>query len=107
MTAVLPRWVPWLLAVGVTVNVLLAAGFAVVGLIAVGNTSSIRNDEIIQCQLQNVARLQDVAIWDRLLSISAAQARAETPAQRAEVADLERLVTVKDEPRDCTAAYKP
>jgi hypothetical protein len=56
---------------------------------------------IRQCQLANGTRLQDIAIWNRLLRLPPG-ASAE---QKAEAAELERLVTVKDAPRDCTAAY--
>ena len=54
-----------------------------------------------QCEISNVTRAQDIAIWNRLLK---APANA-TPAQKALVADLERLVQLKDAPRDCAAAY--
>lgn len=60
-----------------------------------------RASDVRQCQLANVARAQDIAIWNRLLQVPAS-----APASaRAEVADLERLVRVKDTPRDCAAAY--
>ena len=65
----------------------------------------IRASDITQCRLANVSRQQDIAIWNRLLAIPPAAAKAETAAQRAEVADLERLVRVKDAPRDCNAAF--
>lgn len=67
--------------------------------------ASIRANDIRQCQLANVSRGQDIAIWNRLLTVSPEAAKAETAAQKAEVADLERLVKVKDTPRDCAAAF--
>jgi len=63
---------------------------------------SIRHASISQCDANNAARLQDIAIWNRLLRVSPEGA---TAAQRQEVAELERLVAVKDTPRDCTTAY--
>ena len=63
--------------------------------------NGIRASDIRQCQLANVARQQDIAIWNRLLQVPASA----TAAQKAEVAELEHLVGVKDKPRDCAAAY--
>ena len=62
----------------------------------------IRASDIRQCQLSNISRGQDIAIWNRLLTIPASA----TAAQKAEVAALERLVHVKDKPRDCAAAFR-
>lgn len=58
--------------------------------------------EIRQCQLTNAARRQDIAIWNRLLTVPATA----PAAAKAEVADLKRLVRVKDALRDCAAAYR-
>lgn len=63
---------------------------------------AIHASEIQQCQLANGTRRQDIAIWNRLLTVPASA----PAAQKAEVADLRRLVQVKDMPRDCAAAYK-
>ena len=54
-----------------------------------------------QCQLANETRVQDIAVWNRLLQVPASA----TAAQKAEVAELEHLVKIKDTPRDCAAAY--
>ncbi len=62
---------------------------------------ALRASDVRQCQLANVTRQQDIAIWNALLRVPASA----TAAQKAEVADLERLVRVKDAPRDCNAAY--
>lgn len=101
----LPRWFTVVLGACVILTVLLAAGFVITGIAAIANSNSIRANEIRQCQLANVTRQQDIAIWNRLLNVSPAARKAETPAQRAEVKDLERLVAVKDSPRDCNAAF--
>jgi 4-alpha-glucanotransferase len=65
------------------------------------NISAQQQQNIQQCQIANVTRLQDIAIWNRLLQVPASA----PAAQKAEVADLEHLVKVKDTPRDCAAAY--
>ena len=65
--------------------------------------NGIRASDIRQCQLANVARQQDIAIWNRLLQIPASA--HPTAAQKAEVAELKHLVGIKDKPRDCAAAY--
>jgi hypothetical protein len=59
-------------------------------------------DNIRQCEQANVSRSQDIAIWNRLLNV---KPLPKSPAALAEIADLERLVKVKDTPRDCAAAY--
>jgi hypothetical protein len=66
--------------------------------------NGIRASDIRQCQLANVARGQDIAIWNRLLTIPASA--HPTAAQKAEVAELKHLVGVKDKPRDCQAAFR-
>jgi hypothetical protein len=66
--------------------------------------NGIRASDIAQCQLANVARGQDIAIWNRLLTIP--PSAHPTAAQKAEVAELKHLVGVKDKPRDCAAAFR-
>lgn len=81
----------------VTVVILLGKVERVVG--------SQHDGNVRQCQLANVSRQQDIAIWNRLLNVPPEARKKETPAQRQEVKDLERLVRVKDTPRDCNAAF--
>jgi len=69
------------------------------------NIASQQKSNIQQCQASNTSRQQDDAIWNRLLNVTPAQAAKETPAQLAEIADLERLVKVKDTLRNCNAAF--
>ena len=66
--------------------------------------AALRGSDITQCQLANVARGQDVAIWNRLLVFPPGV--HPTAYQVREVADLERLVRIKDTPRDCNAAFR-
>lgn len=57
---------------------------------------------IIQCRLANENRQQDIAIWNRLLTVSPPP---KDPAALREIAELEHLVKIKDTPRNCTAAF--
>lgn len=66
-------------------------------------TAAQQASNIQQCQPANVTRGQDIAIWNRLLQVPPTV----SAAAKAEVAQLEHLVQVKDTPRDCTAAYPP
>ena len=99
---VLPRHITVLVVISVIINVLLAAVIAVVAAIVLG---SIHNSQLASCHASNTARHKDVAIWNRLLKISPAQARAQTPAGRAEVAELKKLVADKDTQVNCAAVY--
>ncbi len=62
---------------------------------------TIRQNDIQQCMLSNMSRSQDIAVWNRLLKAPASA----SAAQKAEAADLERLVGIKDALRNCIAAY--
>jgi hypothetical protein len=64
------------------------------------NITAQHTSNIQQCQLANVTRIQDIAIWNRLLKVSPTSAAA-----KAEIAELNHLVKVKDTPRNCVAAY--
>lgn len=63
--------------------------------------------EISACRQANVNRVEDIAIWDRFLDdIAPPAARAKTtPKVRAELAGLNRLIRLKDTPRNCVALY--
>lgn len=100
----LPAWYPW-------VNTLIQVALVVIVVILLlqnaqlsqanqVNITAQHTSNIQQCQLANDTRVQDIAIWNRLLSVSPA-----TAAGKAEIADLKHLVKVKDTPRDCAAAY--
>ena len=64
--------------------------------------AALRASDITQCQLANVSRQQDIAIWNRITAILPSR----TAAERAFSDDLARLVRVKDKPRDCAAAFR-
>lgn len=109
---VFPRLITALVITSVGVNIIVAV---VVGIVAVyalslgsqnaANTAAIHAAQLESCRASNTARQRDVAIWNRLLSVTPAQRAAETPAARAEVAQLEHLVKVKDSAVNCEALY--
>jgi hypothetical protein len=66
--------------------------------------NSTHASDVQQCQLANVVRSQDIAIWNLFLADLGA-ATAGTPRTTAELAQVARLVKVKDTPRNCTSAY--
>lgn len=95
------KWYLWFSAV-----VLTALTVVVVILVSQNsrNINSQQRNNVRQCQLANVTRQQDIAIWNRLLQLPAGMKA--TAAQKAEIAELEHLVKIKDTPRDCTQAFK-
>lgn len=103
-TLQLPAWYPW-------INTVIQVALVVVVVILLLQNSQLseanqqniteqHDSNVRQCQLANATRQQDIAIWNRILSVIPAD-----PAGRKFVADLKPLVKVKDTPRDCAAAY--
>ena len=92
------------LAVSICLDVAITIGLTAVTIRQDDVQNALRASDIRQCQLANDARDQDVAIWNRLLVFPPGS--HPTAGQRAEVADLERLVRVKDTPRDCEKAFR-
>ena len=108
----LPRTITILVTVSVVVNVILAIAFVGIALYGVhlGDVNAklgrqIHDSQVVSCRYSNTTRVQDIAIWNRLLTLTPAQKASETAAAKAEVADLERLVRAKDTPVNCTALY--
>ncbi len=67
----------------------------VVLLFRVDNTVQQQHNQALQgCQQNNVNRQQDIAIWNRLLTVSSPP----SAAARAEIAELKHLVLIKDTP---------
>jgi hypothetical protein len=91
-------------AIFMTVTLVLFAALVALVIYLVTQVSAAENaahaSDIRQCQLANATRVQDIAIWNRLLDVP-----AKTPAAKTEIADLEYLVKVKDTPRNCASAY--
>jgi succinate dehydrogenase hydrophobic anchor subunit len=65
-------------------------------------TAAQHRSDLGQCQAANTARTQDIAIWNRILHAPPGAAAA----VKAEVADVQRLVAIKDKPRDCAVIYR-
>ena len=113
--AALPPVITRLVVISVAVNVALAVAIGLLawlGLNRINGTQQqsvdrIHASQVDACRQSNIARLRDVAIWNRLLTLSPAQKAAQDPAARAEVAQLEHLVAVKDHPVNCVALYPP
>jgi hypothetical protein len=99
---VLPRHITILVVISVVINVILAAVISFVAVVALGN---IHDSQLSACRASNTARHRDVAVWNRLLKISPAQAKAQTAAGRAELAQLKALVAKKDTQVNCAALY--
>ena len=59
--------------------------------------TAVRQTAVLNCLENNVARQQDIAIWNRLLTVSSPP----SAAVKAEIADLNALVKIKDTPRPC------
>lgn len=109
----LPTSIKVLVIVSVAVNVLLAVAIgvlAVVGLNRINGTETdnvnrIHASQVQACEQSNIGRLRDIAIWNRLLTLTPQQKAQQDPAARAEVAQLEHLVAVKDHPVNCKILY--
>jgi hypothetical protein len=61
--------------------------------------------EISVCRQANVNRREDIAIWNRFLDDIAPPDAKTTPKVRVELAGLNRLIRLKDTPRNCVALY--
>lgn len=69
--------------------------FLGVGVISSQNTA--HQNTVTACQAANVSRQEDIAIWNRLLTVPGTP----SAAQAKEIKELEHLVAVKDTPRTC------
>jgi uncharacterized protein HemX len=92
------RW----LAVSVVLDVALSVALGALAFGQAHTSEAIHNSQVSACQQANVKRAQDVAVWNRLLRLPPTA----TSAQKTEIAELEKLVGVKDAPRDCAALYR-
>lgn len=100
---ILPRHITILVVISVATQLVLAVAFVAALFFLIGR---IHDSQLTSCRNSNSARVQDIAIWNRLLRISPAQRAKETQAQRAEVVDLKRLVKRKDSPVNCRVLYR-
>jgi hypothetical protein len=60
---------------------------------------------IAQCRQGNVVRQQDIAIWNQFLADLAPPGVPLPPKERAELVQINRLIRIKDTPRNCSAAF--
>jgi len=90
-----------LLGIVVVIVVLLAGGGGYLAVQNHDNATANTRAEVAQCQEGNTTRLQDIAIWNKLLALPANA----TAAQKAEVSQLTALVKVKDTPKNCAVIY--
>jgi hypothetical protein len=97
--------------ISVCLDLLITAGFAwnTIRVNDAQNASrAIQNashaSQITACQQANVNRGQDAAVLNQILADVAPPA-ARTPKVEAELAVLDRLIRVKDAPRNCAALY--
>lgn len=95
------RLIKWYLRFTALVVAVLVVMVVFLGLQNRATIAAQSRDNIQQCQASNATRLQDIAIWNRLLKIGPDA----TASQKAEVAELNHLVTVKDTPRNCVAVF--
>jgi hypothetical protein len=99
------------LAVSLFLDVCLTIGVTVAA-VQSGDASSRAADAVTQlhasnvsaCRQANVNRAQDIAIWDKFLAGLAPPA-VRTAAVRAELAEVNHLIAVKDAPRNCARLY--
>lgn len=92
------------LAVSFCLDLLITAGFGWNTVRVNDAVSAQHASNVQQCQLANVTRGQDIAIWNLFLA-DLAPAAARTPKVTAELAKVNQLIKVKDTPRDCASAY--
>jgi len=84
-----------------TVTLLLFAALVILVIYLVVRVSDVADanakNAVSSCQQSNQSRVEDIAIWNRLLKLPPGA----TAAQKAEVAEVEHLVKVKDTPHVC------
>ena len=100
------------LAVSLVLDVALTIGVSVAAIQAndaSGKASAtitqLHASNLAACRQANVTRRQDIAIWNQFLADLAPPA-ARTPKVAAELAGINKLIRVKDTPRNCATAYK-
>jgi hypothetical protein len=92
------------LVVSICLDLLITAGFGYNTVQVNDAQAASHASEISACQQANVNRVQDIAIWNRFLG-DIAPAAAQTPKVKAELAEINKLIAVKDTPRQCQKLY--
>jgi hypothetical protein len=96
----------WYLACSAGVQALLI-GLVVVLLISnLHTTDGQEQSNITQCQLANITRHQDIAIWDQFLKDLTPPKPRVTPKVTGELAVIYHLIVLKDTPRNCQKAFE-
>jgi hypothetical protein len=84
------------LAVSFCLDLLITAGFGWNTVRVNDAVTAGQQNAVSSCQQSNVNRVEDIAIWNRILGAQPASAAA-----KAEIADVKRLVKIKDTPHVC------
>lgn len=107
------RHMIWALAISITLDILLTAVVAITAIQAhdaSASSAQTRNATIVSCRQTNVARAENLQLWDYLLSLSSVPRAGGTAAQKAAgeklLALLHARVAQTFAPRDCDALLK-
>jgi acetate kinase len=84
------------LAVSFCLDLLITAGFGWNTVRVNDAVTAGQQNAVSSCQQSNVNRVEDIAIWNRILG-----AQTTSAAAKAEIADVKRLVKIKDTPHVC------
>lgn len=93
------------LVVSFCLDLLVTAGFGYNTVQVNDAQGATRTSEVSACQQANVNRVQDIAIWNRFLGDIAPPGAPQTAKVKAELAEINHLIKVKDTPRDCQSQY--
>jgi hypothetical protein len=93
------------LVVSFCLDLLITAGFGYNTVRVNGAQDATHTSEVSACQQANVNRSQDIAIWNRFLGDIAPPGTPRTAKVKAELAEINKLIKVKDTPRDCQSLY--
>jgi hypothetical protein len=93
------------LVVSFCLDLLVTAGFGWNTVQVNGAQNASHDSQISACRQANTNRAEDIAIWNQFLTDIAPPGTPETAKVKAELAGLNRLVKIKDEPRDCQSLY--
>jgi hypothetical protein len=92
------------LVVSFCLDLLVTAGFGWNTVQVNGAQNASHDSQISACRQANTNRAEDIAIWNQFLG-DIAPAAAQTPKVKTELAEINKLIAVKDTPRNCTALY--
>jgi hypothetical protein len=84
------------LVISFALDLLITAGFGWNTVRVNDAVTAGQQNAVSSCQQSNVNRVEDIAIWNRILGGQPASAAA-----KAEIADVKRLVKIKDTPHVC------